>query len=225
MTERPVVRRIAMVVLVTVAASGCAQKERQRITLLEGANANLTERLNLTRGELETVNQQRDDLERRLASAHDDLNGLQTQLAQQPTPEQAAPGWTPVPGGAMIAIDDSILFVSGRVTVREEARRTLDGIASTLKGEYAGQDVLVFGHTDTQPIKKSGWSDNYQLSAERALAVVRYLRDRGLPPERLIACGCGAHRPRASNASPAGRAANRRVEVYAIDPGLLAVER
>ena len=60
--------------------------------------------------------------------------------------------------------------------------------------------------------------DNYQLSTERALAVARHLVSRGVPPGRLIAGGCGEHRPREANTSKTNRAANRRVEIFALEP-------
>lgn len=208
----------ALLVLSTV--SGCASKDKNRISMLEEANRNLTQRLNLTRGELESVGRDRAELNRRLQAAMADANALRDQLANQPVPQETAAGWTPVPGGAMIAIEGRVLFSPGKATLRGEARSALDAIRSTVQGEYADKDVLVFGHTDDQPIKKSGWTDNYQLSTERALAVIRYLRDQGVAPSRLVACGCGEYRPRTPNTSMSGRAANRRVEIYALDPQL-----
>ncbi len=69
------------------------------------------------------------------------------------------------------------------------------------------------GHTDTDPIKKSGWKDNWELSAERALSVVRYLVKKGVPNSGVRACGSGSARPIGPNSSAAGKARNRRVEV------------
>ena len=122
----------------------------------------------------------------------------------------------------MIAIEGEVLFSPGKVSLKESAKRTLDGVVSTIQGEYADKDVFVFGHTDDRPIKKSGWKDNWQLSTERALAVVRYLGDHGVTSTRLAACGAGEHRPRVGNTSQANRAKNRRVEIYAVDREILA---
>ncbi|HRX87797.1 MAG TPA: OmpA family protein, partial [Phycisphaerae bacterium] len=57
----------------------------------------------------------------------------------------------------------------------------------------------------------------YELSAERALAVVRWLKERGVSPSRLVACGVGEYRPRVPNTSRDNRAKNRRVEIFALD--------
>jgi chemotaxis protein MotB len=71
----------------------------------------------------------------------------------------------------------------------------------------------VVGHTDTDPIQKSSWKDNLELSAQRALSVARYLMEHGIPDKQLRAAGCGPARPVASNATAEGKARNRRVEI------------
>ncbi len=199
-------------------ATGCTGELKQRVTMLEGANANLTEQLNRGRGELDAACMERDELRGQLDNATADAEDLRAHLAGIPAPEPAAEGWTAVPGGAMIAIEGNVLFAPGRAVLRKESRRTLEAIVSTANGEYADKDILVFGHTDDRPISKSGWADNWQLSTERALSVVRYMRDRGVAPSRLVACGCGEHRPSVPGTSEANRGKNRRVEIFAIDP-------
>jgi len=54
------------------------------------------------------------------------------------------------------------------------------------------------------------------------LAVVRYLRDQGVSPDRILAGGRGEYRPRVPNTSEVNRTSNRRVEVFAIDPETLS---
>lgn len=217
-----VIQRATMVVMVVWAAGGCAAKQKQRIALLEETNRNLTERLNFTQNELDGLSGDRDDLDQRLQATMDEINTLRQDLAERPVTGEAPQGWKSVPAGAMISIAGNVLFEPGRVVVRKEARKTLDAIVSTVQGEYADRGLLVFGHTDDQPIRKSGWTDNYQLSTERALAVVRYLRDRGVSPDRLVACGYGENRPLVPNSSNTNRRANRRVELFAVDMQLLA---
>ncbi len=218
MSGRMIGQAAPVVAVVLTTVCGCATKQQQRVAMLEEANRTLTERLNLTRGELESAARDRNELNRRLQTALSEVDVLGNQLSARPAPQEAAAGWTAVPGGAMIAIEGQVLFEPGRVTLRDEARAMLDAVRSTLEGEYSDKDVLVFGHTDDRPIEKSGWADNYQLSTERALAVVRYLAGQGVSAKRLVACGCGEHRPRAANTSQANRAMNRRVEIYALDP-------
>ena len=216
---RPVILRTGAVLLLVLAVSGCANKKLdERISLLEDTNTNLTGQLNRAMGELDAMSREREALDGRLLATQREADELRNQLANVPIPEEAAPGWTAVPGGAMIAVEGSVLFAPGKVTLRDQARRTLDRIVSTIQGEYGDKDILVFGHTDDRPIKKSGWEDNWQLSTERALAVVRHIISQGTSPGRVAACGCGEHRPRVLNSSEGNRSKNRRVEIFAIEP-------
>lgn len=203
--------------LLAAAASGCATQPKQDLAAMEDRNRNLAAQLGKTRGDLDAAARERAALDQRLAAAIRDVDSLRAELAGRPEPLTAPAGWTAVPGGGMIAIEENILFAPGKVTLRGEARKTLDGIVSTLESEYGNKDIMVFGHTDDRPIKKSGWADNWQLSTERALAVVRYLREHGVGAERLVAAGCGENRPRVPNSSEPNRLSNRRVEIFAID--------
>lgn len=201
--------------------TGCAGN-KERMSALEAENKRLHDELGNSSGEIGSANRARDDLNRRLAELSAENERLRTQLANVPPPQEApvATGWTAVPGGAMIAIEDDVLFAPGKVTLRDEAKRALDRVVSTLNGEYGDKDIFVFGHTDDQPIKKSGWQDNWQLSSERSLAVARHLLGHGINPGRMVAAGCSEYRPRAANSSDATRKANRRVEIFAIDPAI-----
>ena len=198
-----------------VALTGC-DDPKQRIALLEESNQQLMDDLNASRSELDALRQANDDCQSQLASARRDAATCRDQLASQPA-EQVPAGWQAVPGGAMIAIEGSVLFDSGKAKLRSQAQRTLEDVVSALRGQYSDKEILVFGHTDDQPISKSGWQDNYELSAERALAVVRWLKDRGVQPDRLAAAGCGEYRPRVPNSSADNRQKNRRVEIFALD--------
>lgn len=216
------IARIGPVFLLGLLSTGCTQNLKERISLLEETNATLTEQLNSSRSELDASYRGRQDVARRLAAAMREADDLRSQLANTPIIEETAPGWTSVPGGAMIAVDGSVLFAPGKTVLRDKARTALGGIVSAIAGEYADKDILVIGHTDDLPIQKSGWQDNWQLSTERALAVVRYLRDQDVETDRLLAAGCGEHRPRVPSRSKSDRATNRRVEIFALDSSILA---
>ena len=72
--------------------------------------------------------------------------------------------------------------------------------------------LRIEGHTDSQPIRKSEFSSNVDLSAERAMSVLTYLETVGrIPSAKLYIAAYGPHRPIADNASADGRARNRRV--------------
>ncbi len=105
-----------------------------------------------------------------------------------------------------------ILFDTGKSTVKPESAQAIGEIAKLLKADPTLK-IHVVGHTDTDPIQKSSWKDNWELSAQRALSVTRYLIEHGIPEKQVRADGCGSARPVASNATAEGKARNRRVEI------------
>ena len=203
-------------------ATGC-DDPKQRIALLEDDNQRLIEELGQARNDCDACRGNLQMCEQELATAQADagtlrnqLAGLRDQLAAQP---EVPEGWQAVPGGAMIALEGKVLFDFAKTELRSEARSGLDTIARTITTEYRNSDILVYGHTDDVQLgpSKDKWQDNLELSAQRALAVVRYLKDRGVNPARLVAAGCGEYRPVVPNSSAANRDKNRRVEIYALD--------
>jgi len=119
-------------------------------------------------------------------------------------------------GTVTVTLEDSILFDSGKATLKKKTNASLDHIHSVLRQErYAGKPIDVVGHTDSDPILRTKyvWKDNFELSAQRALSVARYLVRKEIADEDIRAVGCGASRPIASNANKAGKAKNRRVEI------------
>lgn len=225
------------VALLMIGSTGCEEKN-SRMTMLEQTNVELNEEIAELESRLAAAQQSADSCQRELSGTRGQIGQLQNQLAsernrprmQAPAPQpriepQVPAGWQAVPGGAMIAIDDSVLFDPGKASLRGDAGKTVSRIVSELNGRYSGKDILVYGHTDDTPIKKSGWKDNYELSAQRALAVVRKLKSQGVSPQRLVACGCGEHRPRVPNSSAGNRKRNRRVEIFALDADVQTARR
>jgi len=73
--------------------------------------------------------------------------------------------------------------------------------------------IKIIGHTDTTPIHTAQYQSNWELSADRACEVVRFLAGKGIKPSLLAAVGYAEYRPVATNDTEAGRAQNRRVEI------------
>jgi chemotaxis protein MotB len=117
--------------------------------------------------------------------------------------------------GLVVAIaTDDVLFASGSAEFGAEGRRIIATIAPILGG--FSNELLVEGHTDTVPINRAGY-DNWDLSADRALAVLKLLVTvYEIDPDRLVAAGYGEFRPRASNETDDGKAKNRRVELVIV---------
>ncbi|MBT10777.1 MAG: hypothetical protein CMI02_01920 [Oceanospirillaceae bacterium] len=102
----------------------------------------------------------------------------------------------------------NITFGSGRNAIASDFYEVLNSVAVVLK-EYDKTLVVVAGHTDSD----GSASYNQSLSEERANAVASYLKSQGINPVRLEPVGFGETQPIASNASAAGKAQNRRVEI------------
>ncbi len=117
------------------------------------------------------------------------------------------------PDGVHTVITDEVMFNTGEARLIEPARTILGLLAGAIEQDV--QAVAVEGHTDSRPIRTTRYPTNWELSAARAAAVVRFLQQQEdvLDPERYVALGYGEHRPVATNASPEGRASNRRVEI------------
>ena len=116
-------------------------------------------------------------------------------------------------GTITVTLPNSILFDSGQASLKKESSAELNNIYSVLRQRYAGKKIDVVGHTDSDPIQKSDWDDNWELSAQRALTVTRYLIKRGFPESQIEAVACGESRPVVPNSSEANKAKNRRVEI------------
>jgi len=126
--------------------------------------------------------------------------------------------------GIIISLASDAFFnpASARVNI-EETRDILIRVASLLNSnEVAGRKIRIEGHTDSEVVDPNGpWQDNWQLSTERARAVLRYLTDFGVDDRRFQIAGFADTVPVASNATDEGRAYNRRVDIVIIDEGHL----
>jgi outer membrane protein OmpA-like peptidoglycan-associated protein len=101
-----------------------------------------------------------------------------------------------------------INFDSDSDVIRDESKPTLDQVASMLQSA-ADLKLTIEGHTDSTATPEH----NQDLSTRRANAVKQYLTGKGIDAARLDAAGLGATQPVATNDTPLGRAANRRVEL------------
>ena len=111
-----------------------------------------------------------------------------------------------------MVIKDTILFSPGSMTINANGKKILRKIATSVKANQ-DQHIRVEGHTDNRPAKNSD-STNWELSATRAITVVRFLEEEaGLDSSKLSAVAYGASRPVASNDTEAGRLQNRRIEL------------
>jgi len=115
-------------------------------------------------------------------------------------------------GRLVIKLKANILFDPGKVKVREEGVAALRDVAAVL-AQFSNRHFQVAGHTDDDPVKHSGFKDNWELSAMRAVAVVRVLQEAGVPPKMLSAAGYSEFQPVKPNDSEENKKFNRRIEI------------
>lgn len=192
---------------------GCTNWE-EKYKILEVENANLI-------GRLELAGAEKGQLADRISQDQMTIEELQRQIEERAKTPADATGFgagydvafDPSKGTITVTLPNAILFDSGKATLKRATSRELDHIHSVLRDKYSSKQIDVAGHTDTDPIKKSKWKDNWELSAQRALSVLRYLVKRGIPENKIQAIGCGQSQPIASNSTSSGKARNRRVEI------------
>ena len=113
-----------------------------------------------------------------------------------------------------VDISEKVLFKSGSFELTDKANASLEQIAKLIQAK-SSFDVIVEGHTDDVPYNGSKEiSDNWDLSAKRATAVVRLLKNNyGVNPSRITAAGRAEFNPIADNKTVEGRAKNRRIKI------------
>lgn len=117
-----------------------------------------------------------------------------------------------VRGRMVIELPSNILFRSGSADLSDEGEGALNQVAAVLR-EIPNRSFQVAGHTDNEPIRRSRFTSNWELSTVRALHVVEYLEDQNVNPGHLSVAGYSQHAPIAANDSDTGRAENRRIEI------------
>ncbi len=117
-----------------------------------------------------------------------------------------------VRGRMVVELPDNILFESGAAELKEAGEAALAEIVEVLK-TIPGREFQVAGHTDNVPISSRRFPSNWELSTSRAVAVTKFMIERGLEGGRVSAAGHAETAPVASNDTPEGRAQNRRIEI------------
>ncbi|HRG46835.1 MAG TPA: OmpA family protein [Leptospiraceae bacterium] len=116
-------------------------------------------------------------------------------------------------GKTIVSLASTVNFKSGSRELTTEGKRTLDNIIKVLK-KHSSERIQVEGNTDSKPLPTSSkLKDNWHLSFERALTVLKYLNKGSLGKTQFVAAGLSDKNPVKPNTSEANRAANRRVDI------------
>ena len=120
--------------------------------------------------------------------------------------------------GDRFVFQSELFFKSGSAFLEDKGKKQLNVLAKTIKELQRKiptkiQWILrVDGHTDNVPIHNELYASNWQLSENRAIAVVQYLIDQGVPARYLVAAGFGEYQPIDRKNTEAARRKNRRIE-------------
>jgi flagellar motor protein MotB len=197
-----------------VFAGGCQQQRTDKAVLIDDLmveNESLRAEIAERNRALDEVNAELRDRSQELARLERDLVDA-SQMSNQPTPvvmgadapySGGSTGFEGIPnvsgrmgvGEVTASIESDILFDSGKATLKSDAKQALGQIVSVLNATYSGREVRVGGHTDSDPIRKSGYKSNYHLGFERAWAVREFLISRGLTPDRIYLASYGPDEP------------------------------
>lgn len=154
------------------------------------------------------------DIDSRLA----DLDRLARSIGALPADLEI----TPVDGGYMMRVSDSVLFDSGSAELRDEGRSLLIKSAKQIATSPFAR-IWVRGHTDSDPVKKPATLlkfplGNLDLSLERAKHVAALLANEGgLAQSKLVVAGFGPSDPLVPNSSKLNKSRNRRVEIFVLE--------
>ena len=211
-----------------VAVSGCRTAKEDRIRVLEAERAAEKREKERLQNELAATHSSQLAAQAEVEKQEATLRTLQEQLRLSHSDPATAGGQTidvrsrleasgvRVEGrgsGAAIILASDVTFKAGQADLSKQAMITLDRVAIALKSTPGVQRIRVEGHTDSDPIRKSGWSSNAALSQARAENVRKYLVRKGLDRSIVTEIGYGAARPVFPNDTAANKASNRRVEI------------
>ena len=219
------------------------QELQRRVNELDISNRDLHTKLAQAEQQAKIYRDQSQLLQTQLRNTADQLRNTQMARQDAEKHVQALQASTRKQGGAMITANNSVrrslalidipgvdvrqdqdvirielpaddLFQRGTVQLLPTAYTHLDKVADAIARAYPRQRVAIEGHTDSAPSYGAASTTNHQLASMQALAIYDLLTRRNrLPPRQLFVVGLGANHPRASNATQAGRAKNRRIEL------------
>ena len=211
----PGVLLLAATLLTPLAGAGCANRMHDENEQLHQQNRQLQSELDAQRARGATDETMVEQPAAQPSAPAPQPAATQPAVTQTPPPPINIPGvetTQDVAAGTMtVRVPGDVLFDAGKATVRTQAKTTLDKVAAALKKDYAGKQIRVEGHTDSDPIKLSQWKNNQELSVARADAVKQYLVSKGVDAGMIKTQGFGADKPKSND-----KAQNRRVEIVVV---------
>lgn len=207
---------IAGLMLLSPALTSCVSSRGYQAALddRDAEIRKLREERAALKGQIQTMKSSLDSVQGELADASARPAESATEPQKFPELDNLGIGYGVRDGNMVISIPSSITFASGQATISKDGQKALKEVASTLKRQYPGARYSMEGHTDTDPIQKSKFSSNRELSVQRAMAVLTYLvAECGVPDAQCVVAGYGEYDPAARGDGKGDKAKNRRVEI------------
>ena len=210
----------------------CTMQMHRHNQMLAGQAGQMASERAALEQQLAIANQRLDNLNSERAALHDRYKHLLTS-SQNPLPAPATarfrdlaeryPEFEFDPETGVSKFNADLLFALGSDEIRPEAQQLLKEFASIMNSPDARQfHILVAGHTDDLPIKRTGTAQrhatNWELSAHRGTAVIHALAKQGLAESRMGVSGYSMYQPVAPNTNDSNRQLNRRVEIFVLAP-------
>jgi chemotaxis protein MotB len=194
-------------------------KQRNIIAELDASRLTIEDTLQDRQSQLKLRGEKIKQMANTIAQLDKTKHQIETNLQKQIKAQQVK--LEEVEGKLKVTFVDKILFNSGSVRINQEGKDLLLTLAESFK-QNKNHNIIVQGHTDNVLIKpefREIYPTNWELSAARSAAVVRYFQDKaGIDPERLVACGYSFYKPIASNLTQEGQQQNRRIEIILTPP-------
>lgn len=217
----------ALAVFAAPILTGCASQQALRQSLHErdAEIRDLLDEQTALENELVRLRTERDGLQSALQDAAARLDERPAPIEAVAAPLESFPdldreGITYGRRGDQIvfSVPSAVSFGAGKASLTDQGRKALLVLADRLREFRSPARFHVEGHTDSDPIQKSGFASNRHLSLERALAVHEFLVSQGkIEDSRFVVVGHGQYDPVAANDSKENKAKNRRVEVVVYD--------
>jgi len=213
---------IGILALLVLSLTGCAELKELRVETSEQKalidrlhedNQACTDSLEATREQLRQAGLELQAKEEKVKEQSEAFTRMQQAMKAELESKQVA--LKELEGKLTLTMVEAILFDSGKAEVKQEGREALQKVAGVLK-TVEDQEIVVAGYTDNVQIGErlaKIYPSNWELSAARAISVVKILVADGVNPENISAAGYGEYRPVADNDTPEGRAQNRRMEI------------
>jgi chemotaxis protein MotB len=173
--------------------------ESDRLEKLQNELAQRSNQINELQGLIDAKEAQMQQLKNAISSALLNFEGKGLTVVQKN-------------GKIYVSMENKLLFDSGSWAVGSDGKVAVEQLASVLS-KNPDINVLIEGHTDNVPYTGTTIIDNWDLSVKRATAIVRILQNKGVNPTQITAAGRSEYVMVGSNATPEGKAKNRRIEI------------